>query len=315
MAPMLLSMRGSPCTHANATVRANTTELPSCYRSRVGISTHPLRQKVSTGLWRRCQSLRARGVGQQTLAQGSSQDEPVSSTGEPARKLIVFEFDGVVVDVHEHVHLAAFNKTFKDLGLDCAHWSSQVYLDLVLQGGGSAEGMLTKFFGSVGWPTFLATSDQDAFVKRIEGLKNAAVPKLLEQNGVPMQAGAQELLQELADLPEFVVAMVTGTASDPEDRIAEAVLGSAAEGILLVNPSLLCDDEDVVADAPSRTTLQRRFAEVVQARKAEWASAAAGGLPSGVVMDSTLLGTTSQRSQISASMLSAVNPPVFAWPG
>ncbi len=43
----------------------------------------------------------------------------------------------------------AFNRAFKELGLECTCWSAHVYNDLLSQGDGTGEGLVTAYFSTV----------------------------------------------------------------------------------------------------------------------------------------------------------------------
>ena len=84
----------------------------------------------------------------------SSSSTDASATG-PLRspRLIVIECDGVLCDVHLDGHREAFNETFRDLGMEGMSWSVDEYLSLLRSGGGTAHGMLERYFAFYGYPT------------------------------------------------------------------------------------------------------------------------------------------------------------------
>lgn len=75
----------------------------------------------------------------QTTAALKSEDGATTSTLSPSRLLII-ECDGVLVDIHKEIHLAAFNAAFRELGLDCANWTPAIYTDLIRMGDGTVRG-------------------------------------------------------------------------------------------------------------------------------------------------------------------------------
>ena len=58
-----------------------------------------------------------------------------------------------MTDVHLDGHREAFNETFRDLGMEGASWSQDEYLSLLRSGGGTAHGMVERYFHFYGYPT------------------------------------------------------------------------------------------------------------------------------------------------------------------
>jgi phosphoglycolate phosphatase-like HAD superfamily hydrolase len=71
----------------------------------------------------------------------------------PEPLLIVVECDGVLCDVHLDGHREAFNETFTELGMEGMSWSPDEYLSLLRSGGGTAYGMVERYFHFYGYPT------------------------------------------------------------------------------------------------------------------------------------------------------------------
>lgn len=67
--------------------------------------------------------------------------------------LVIVECDGVMTDVHLDGHREAFNETFRDLDMEGASWSQDEYLSLLRSGGGTAHGMVERYFHFYGYPT------------------------------------------------------------------------------------------------------------------------------------------------------------------
>eukprot|EP00891_Asterochloris_glomerata_P001901 jgi/Astpho2/1901/Aster-x0087 len=84
-------------------------------------------------------------------------------------------------------HRVAFNQAFSQLGLDCAHWTAPVYWDLLRAGDGSAQGLVAAWFGTVGWPTALATSDRRQFAVKIDQIKQQNLNNMIMDGKVPLR--------------------------------------------------------------------------------------------------------------------------------
>lgn len=67
--------------------------------------------------------------------------------------LVMIECDGALVDVHGDGHRVAFNRAFQAKGVVSAHWDHAEYASLLRSGGGSANGMLERYFHFYGYPS------------------------------------------------------------------------------------------------------------------------------------------------------------------
>lgn len=67
--------------------------------------------------------------------------------------LVIIECDGVLCDVHLDGHREAFNEAFKELNMEGASWDQERYLSLLRTGGGTAEGMVERYFHFYGYPS------------------------------------------------------------------------------------------------------------------------------------------------------------------
>ena len=65
----------------------------------------------------------------------------------------MIECDGALVDVHGDGHRVAFNRAFQAKGVVSAHWDHAEYASLLRSGGGSANGMLERYFHFYGYPS------------------------------------------------------------------------------------------------------------------------------------------------------------------
>lgn len=83
------------------------------------------------------------------VASSNEDDEPPA----PEPLLVIVEVDGVLCDVHCDLHRLAFNEAFVELGMEGASWSEERYLSLLRTGGGTAEGMVERYFHFYGYPT------------------------------------------------------------------------------------------------------------------------------------------------------------------
>ncbi|GMH40840.1 hypothetical protein BSKO_08744 [Bryopsis sp. KO-2023] len=166
-------------------------------------------------------TLSNRGLKERVNCQAASGDDPL---------VVLIECDGVFVDLHDNGHRIAFNKAFRSLGLECANWSSQVYYDLRRGGDGTAEGMLTAFFNTVGWPMAVATKEKADFTRQLHHQKQQILKELLQAGEVPLRDGVQDFIDEALDRGAKVGA-ICGTLSLSEDD----VWGSVADSLTPVS--------------------------------------------------------------------------------
>ena len=66
--------------------------------------------------------------------------------------LVIVECDGVMIDVQTAGHRVAFNEAFKKLSITSADWTPTEYATLLRSGGGTAEGMIERYFHFYGYP-------------------------------------------------------------------------------------------------------------------------------------------------------------------
>ena len=89
--------------------------------------------------------------GHRVVSSRASNEHDPPAAAEPL--LVVVEVDGVLCDVHCDLHRLAFNEAFVALGMEGASWSEDRYLSLLRTGGGTAEGMVERYFHFYGYPT------------------------------------------------------------------------------------------------------------------------------------------------------------------
>ena len=92
-----------------------------------------------------------RGKSSRVASRATSNEDDEPPAPEPL--LVIVEVDGVLCDVHCDLHRLAFNEAFVELGMEGASWSEERYLSLLRTGGGTAEGMVERYFHFYGYPT------------------------------------------------------------------------------------------------------------------------------------------------------------------
>eukprot|EP00894_Picocystis_sp_ML_P005355 jgi/Pico_ML_1/55872/g1493.t1 len=136
---------------------------------------------------------------------------------------LLLECDGVMVDVHRDAHRVAFNQAFQSMGLDCAHWSPQVYHDVMRGGKGSGEGMIIAYFNTVGWPLMVTEKDRVGYAQELHRMKRAAMKEMVENDQVEFRDGVLEFLDDALSAGAKV-GLVAGTASAPDEHVVDMVM-------------------------------------------------------------------------------------------
>lgn len=141
---------------------------------------------------------------------------------------LLFEVEGVLADVHRFGNRQAFNVAFQKLGLDCAHWTEPIYVDLTRKAGGDEERMLILFFNRIGWPTSLPTNEKEAFMKSVMREKQKALDDFVQSGNLPLRPGVEQFIDDALN-KSIPVAMLTAYSryGDKMARFVIEKLGSS----------------------------------------------------------------------------------------
>lgn len=213
-------------------------------------------------------------------------------------------------------------------------WTPSLYSDLLRTGDGTGPGLIAVYFqarkgrvggggwqgGSavagapptlppasqtVGFPTFLATADYDAFIMRVYDTKQDALRGMVAGGAIPLRRGVVDVVDD-ALAAGARVALLGATASDPADRLVDAAragLGFERDVSVFVAPAPGADagaadgdasDDD--APSPPQLSMEASFAAAAaRVRRAaakdlvtQMAAARVGG-EGGIVVDQGLL--------------------------
>ena len=138
-------------------------------------------------------------------------------------KALLFDVDGTLADTERDGHRVAFNKAFKDAGLDW-HWDEVLYGDLLSVTGGK-ERML--YFIEQHEPALPELDDLPAYVAELHRAKTEHYISLLQEGEIPLRPGVARLLQEARERG-ITLGIATTTTEENVACLIEMTLGAEA---------------------------------------------------------------------------------------
>lgn len=135
-------------------------------------------------------------------------------------KALLFDVDGTLADTERDGHRVAFNKAFKDVGLDWS-WSEPLYGDLLEVTGGKEriQHYIEKYL-----PAFKKPDNFKDFLQTLHTLKTRYYVELLEQGKVALRPGVERLIRE-ARAKKLRLAITTTTTPENVDALLRNTLG------------------------------------------------------------------------------------------
>lgn len=116
---------------------------------------------------------------------------------------VIFDVDGTIADTERYGHRVAFNLAFEDLGLPY-RWEEEPYGTLLELPGG--EQRLGKYLRAQGMPP----AEAAPLAARLQRRKQERFLRLLQDGAVPLRAGVDRLMDELAAEGVGVAVATTG---------------------------------------------------------------------------------------------------------
>jgi len=107
-------------------------------------------------------------------------------------KALIFDVDGTLADNERDGHRVAFNRAFREAGLDW-EWDIQTY-DRLLEVFGGKERL--RHYLATDYPGFDPPGGLDAFVREIHRSKTRHYTDLLRAGALPLRPGVERLLRE-----------------------------------------------------------------------------------------------------------------------
>ncbi len=138
---------------------------------------------------------------------------------------LIFDVDGTLADTERDGHRVAFNKAFKEAGLDW-DWSVELYGELLQVTGGKERIRLyvEKFLSN-----FDLDEDITEFAARLHKRKTHFYLELLQSGAIPLRPGVERLIEEARN-EGLRLAIATTTTPENVTYLLSATLGEASIG-------------------------------------------------------------------------------------
>ena len=137
---------------------------------------------------------------------------------------LLFDVDGTLADTEGQGHRVAFNRAFREAGLDW-DWDEPLYRELLAVTGGKER---MRHYIERYRPGFMPPGgDLDAFLAELHQRKNAHYADLLAQGEVPLRPGVERLLREARDAG-MRLAIATTTSPENVTNLLVNTLGAEA---------------------------------------------------------------------------------------
>lgn len=136
-------------------------------------------------------------------------------------KCVVFDLDGTLVESELDGHRVAFNRAFRDHGLDW-QWSEEIYTDLLNIAGGRER--ILHYLRA-----YLADSRpesaQQSLANRLHATKSEYLRALIDSDAIPARPGVIRLLNECR-LEKIRIAVATTASAENAGALLKGSLGA-----------------------------------------------------------------------------------------
>lgn len=193
-------------------------------------------------------------------------------------KGLIFDVDGTLADNERDGHRVAFNRAFREAGLDW-HWDVPTY-DRLLEVFGGKERM--RHFILTSCPDFEPPGGLDGFIRELHQRKTRHYVTLLEAGALPLRPGVERLLRE-ARASGLKLAVASTTTFENVTTLLRETLGeesidwfdviAAGDVVARKKPA-----PDIYLKALEQLRLEASECLAVEDTEAGLASAAAAGL-------------------------------------
>jgi beta-phosphoglucomutase-like phosphatase (HAD superfamily) len=139
-------------------------------------------------------------------------------------RALIFDMDGTLADTERDGHRVAFNRAFRDFGLDW-EWDVATYGELLRVSGGKER--LARYLERRGEEP--AVPDREPLIAELHRAKTARFAEILESGGIPLRPGVARLIAE-ARAAGIRLAIATTAAFDAVLALLRTSLGPDSPG-------------------------------------------------------------------------------------
>jgi len=116
-----------------------------------------------------------------------------ASSVQASIEAILFDCDGVLADTERDGHRPAFNRAFKNNGID-EEWGVERYGKLLEVGGGKER--MTAHWNEVGWPDAIPEEGRAEKVKGLHLEKTDIFMDLIDEGSIPLRPGVLRIVDD-----------------------------------------------------------------------------------------------------------------------
>jgi beta-phosphoglucomutase-like phosphatase (HAD superfamily) len=138
----------------------------------------------------------------------------------PELKALLFDVDGTIADTERDGHRLAFNRAFKEAGLDW-NWTVPLYGKLLSITGGKER---IKHFLDCYLPDFSYGGDLTQFVAGLHAAKTRHYTQMLAQGAIPLRPGIERLFREARE-EGLLLGIATTTTFENVEALIQHNLG------------------------------------------------------------------------------------------
>lgn len=137
---------------------------------------------------------------------------------------LIFDVDGTLADTERDGHRVAFNRAFKDAGMDW-HWDVEVYGKLLAVTGGKER---MRHYVEVYRPDYEKPDNFDDMVVELHAAKTRHYTALMHEGRIPLRPGVERLLAEARE-QGLRLAIATTTTPANVSALLASTLGEDGE--------------------------------------------------------------------------------------
>lgn len=136
---------------------------------------------------------------------------------------LIFDVDGTLADTERDGHRLAFNRAFRDAGLDW-HWDETLYGELLEVTGGKER---MRHYVQHYQPALAADADREALINALQSAKTRNFVEIVSGGALPLRPGVATLI-ESARRAGLRLAIATTTTPENVEALLENALAPGA---------------------------------------------------------------------------------------